>query len=191
VIAALDPRSWETCSDYFLASYAVEMVDGQPQSNDGVWIPDEARKGTPLGASWRGILFERFAYSFDGIEVYHFDNLISVEQTIERGKSGPRWSLSYSLFRSLLPQVGIFTRAGGIDVDGDGIEVTQTDYRARMVARKSIRFTDNTPRSTFPNGPLDFGLSANYIAPIVLSTWTEQSIAEQTCCHALHEGGNG
>ncbi len=178
VIAALDPRSWRTCSDYFAASYAVDTDGGQPLSKNGVFLQDTGLK-VNLGDTWNGILFERFGFSFDGIDVYGFDNLIEVSQTL----SGSSWHLDYSLFRPLEARLGSLGRPGGIDVDSGGIDVRRVNDQARVVATKSIRFTDNTPLDTFPKGSLDVGLVANYIAPYVLRTWTEQSVAEQTCCY--------
>jgi hypothetical protein len=148
-------------------------------SQNGIFLEDTDLKAK-LGQTWSGILFERFGFSFDGIDVYGFDNLIEVSQVV----SASSWHLEYSLFRPLSASLGSLRRAGGIDVDSGGIDVqARGPSQTHLVASKSIRFTDNTPLATFPRGSLDFGLLANYIAPHVLRAWTEQSIAEQTCCH--------
>jgi hypothetical protein len=134
---AVDPQSWDECSDFIVASYVAEEVNGQYPVNADYNAVEATKPPTP-GDSWKGVAFEHLEVTF-GVTFSWFKHLLTIDS-----KSDPAaYRFDFALKKSLRSKVLLDERDGGLDVDdGYALGKLRTDGWIDVEATKSLSFSE-------------------------------------------------
>lgn len=136
VATAIDPQTWDQCSDFFADTRAVE--EDQPGHFVGQTCPPKP------ASEWSGSLFEHFVQTWGGTDSQFLTILrIQSDRTPDEGGEPTRYIMSYCLQKSLADKIGN-DASGSIDVDEGFARVdpaTAMPGFQDVLAVKRVRFT--------------------------------------------------
>ncbi len=156
--AALDPRCWSACSDFFLDTYTVDKnaAAGYPKKNIAA----------ALGQSWNDLLYERV----QGAAVT-YENLLNINFNV----TSSQIRMDYSLNEALMPA------NGSLEIDEGYLLAESLPAQpgwTQLTMTKSVRFDDMSSAG----GPWDFGELSNWLAPAALGLWLQDATQYGPCC---------
>lgn len=134
---AIDPQSWDECSDYFEQAFTVEPVFGGPS---GAF---EAKCGHSLGSAWSDPLFEKVVFDPNPGDGLQPDAIFSTILDITSVPGPDDYEMRYCLRESRAGIAGS-TRLGAGDIEVDEgfarAEPAGTPGWQKVTATKMIRF---------------------------------------------------
>lgn len=179
VCKSLDPQNWAHCSDYFANVYAPLPVNGEYVGSGEADPHPGPPPGAP-GTPWADICFEHFWMPWGNLGIAWFRNYLDITTSMQNAQV---YEVRYVLKRAIGSRVAIHQQDGGLDVDSGAILIAEIPGgKSQVTMTKSVRFTDRTPLSTGPPGPLDFGEALNYLSPFFLAAQLEEAVCDNICC---------
>jgi len=174
----MDPRSWRT-SPFWLAADKVIRVDGR-----FVRDPDPP----PLGASWKGYLYEYVSWAFNESVISAFQCYLEIDFAALAEEQ--RIDLRFSLFSAAGSMLLARIAEGGVDVDSGcstAVPLPGDGDRYLIQTEKRIRYDDLLTRSTPNQGPPGAGQELNYMAPAIVALWMNDLTYESVRAFSLGE----
>jgi hypothetical protein len=172
----VDPRSWPDSSD---------VITHTDYVADAFAPKDSLTEQPPRGSGHQGnrLLHETAEVSWgaDDNQRGQFEVILNIGFAVTAlggqvapGDDEPALDLTFTLGRSITSSILWDTRPGGLRIDNGFIQVHPLDRADSwlMTSRKTVKFTDRTPRSNRA-GWADTGQLLNYLAPAALTWWIE------------------
>ncbi len=171
-----DPRTWSLQSPFWAASTQVERVNGRFQPV----------QGPPLGAPWKGLLYEFCEWNWNSASVIAIQNYLNIDYrwrrwtTPEGDELGLFW-MGYSLHSCQGSMILTRLAPGGVDVDHGSLAALYVHPKGRqprsgVLAQKCLRFSDLLSRRTSQQGLPGAGQGLSYITPAAVGLWLYEGV---------------